>query len=153
MVDSSQAPPAIANLAEKKLVDLAAQSYNMKDQKEPLMEKCAEFLSRSDSSPQCLKVLWKVAETIPDKPTWTDATTKTKTIESLQVSSPFPPSLGSCRWTCESYRGAGEPHASGRLLWGFYSVQATSQRIRPAVTELRPRGTQVAVGRAIAAAF
>lgn len=88
MVDDSQTSAAIATLAETKLVDLAAQVYSMKDQKEPLMAKCTEFLARSDSSPQCLKVLWKVADTLQDRvhTVCTDQRTKKQAVEHLQQS-------------------------------------------------------------------
>eukprot|EP00329_Picozoa_sp_Boothbay-MS584-11_P005071 47559_4 len=86
MVDTSQTTPVIATLAETKLIDLAAQCYNMRDQKEPLMAKCVEFLSRSDSSPQCLKILWKVADTMQQNKTWTEVRTKQAAVETLQNS-------------------------------------------------------------------
>ena len=85
MVDSSQAPPALARLSETKLVELIS-VFGLKEQRLPLMAKCIECVARSDSVPQCLQVCWKVADSFPPKSSWTDDQTKTTAVEALQKS-------------------------------------------------------------------
>jgi hypothetical protein len=62
MLDSSAASASIASLSETKLVEVLRQTYSMKEQREPLLSKCTAFIARSDSVPQCMAVMWKVAD-------------------------------------------------------------------------------------------
>ena len=84
MLDTSDVPAAVAILSEMKLVDVLKQTYAMKEQREPLLAKCTAFISRSESVPQCMKVMWKVADLLVDKPTWVDQRTKSAAIEALE---------------------------------------------------------------------
>eukprot|EP01043_Picozoa_sp_COSAG02_P097513 COSAG02_NODE_33732_length_495_cov_1.181818_1_plen_135_part_10 len=85
MVDSSQAPPALARLSETKLVELVS-VFQMKEQRLPLMQKCIECVAQSDSVPQCLQVCWKIADSFPPKRSWTEHQTKTTAVEAVQKS-------------------------------------------------------------------